>query len=110
GGIVTPGEGDAAAIEAEDAAIGDGDAMGVGSQIGEHLRGAAEGRLEVDVPIGPGGTGQEPIERREIASDGGRKSERAGGEGSTQAVAEQSAKAARQSLDPEKKRGLAQTN
>jgi hypothetical protein len=36
------------AVEAEDAAVGDGDAMGVGSEIAENLLGTAEGTLCVD--------------------------------------------------------------
>ena len=33
-----------------DAAVGDGDAMGIAAEIGENLRGSAEGFLGVDDP------------------------------------------------------------
>src|SRR6266498_1414932 len=50
--IVLPGEADPAVIEGHDAAVGDGDAVGVARQIGEHLFWPPERRLGVDDPIG----------------------------------------------------------
>src|SRR3974390_361057 len=49
--IVLPGEGDVAIGECDEPAVGDGDAMGVAAEIGEHLFGAAERRLGVDHPV-----------------------------------------------------------
>ena len=49
-GLATP-EGDGAAVEGEDAAVGDGDPVGVARQVSEHLLRSAEGWLGVDDPI-----------------------------------------------------------
>ena len=49
--IVLPGKGDMIVIAVLDAAVGDGDAMGVAAEIGENLRGSAERLLGVDDPI-----------------------------------------------------------
>src|SRR6266508_6911899 len=49
--IVLPGEADPAVIEGHDAAVGDGDAVGVARQIGEHLFWPPDRRLGVDDPI-----------------------------------------------------------
>ncbi len=46
--VVPPAEGDAAMIEGNQAAIGDGDPVGVAAQIGKHLPGAGERTLGVD--------------------------------------------------------------
>ena len=48
--IVLPGEPDMFVVAGLDAAVGDGDAMGVAAEIGENLRGSAEGLLGVDDP------------------------------------------------------------
>ena len=49
--IVLPGEPDMFVVVGLDAAVGDGDAMGVAAEIGENLRRSAEGLLGVDDPI-----------------------------------------------------------
>ena len=49
--VVLPGKGDAPVIEADQAAVGDGDAVGVAAEIGEHRLGAGEGALGVDHPF-----------------------------------------------------------
>src|SRR3984957_15479930 len=49
--IVLPGEPDMFVVAGLDAAVGDGDAMGVAAEIGKNLRGSAEGLLGVDDPI-----------------------------------------------------------
>ena len=38
---------------ADDAGVGDGDAMGVAAEIGQHLFWPAERRLRIDDPFGP---------------------------------------------------------
>ena len=38
-------------VEGDEPAVGDGDAMGVAAEIGQHLRGPAEGPLGVDDPV-----------------------------------------------------------
>ena len=49
--IVLPAEADLAVVEADQPAVGDGDAMGVAAEIGQHLLGPAEGRLGIDDPV-----------------------------------------------------------
>ena len=49
--IVLPGEPDMFVVAGLDAAVGDGDAMGVAAEIGENLRRSAEGLFGVDDPI-----------------------------------------------------------
>ena len=61
-GIVLPSEGDALAIEAKQAVIGDGDAMGVAAQITQHLRGPAQGLLGIDHPVLSMRCAQQPCE------------------------------------------------
>ena len=49
--IVSPAEGDAIVFKGHEPMVGDGDAMGVASQIVENMFGAAEGWLGVDDPV-----------------------------------------------------------
>src|ERR1700712_317981 len=49
--VVLPGEADLAVSEPSQAAVGDGDTMGVAAEIGEHLSGASEWTLAVDDPF-----------------------------------------------------------
>jgi len=55
--VVLVGESDGAGglVEGEDAAVADGDAVGVARQVGEHLFGSAERALGIDVPFGAAG-------------------------------------------------------
>jgi transposase len=46
--IILPSEGDPFTIEAEQAMVGNGDAMGVAAEIAQHMFGTAEGRLGID--------------------------------------------------------------
>src|SRR6516165_4386697 len=48
---IAPAETDPASLEADQAPIGDGDAMGVAGQVAKHLVGPAEGRLGIDHPV-----------------------------------------------------------
>lgn len=43
--VVLPGKGDVILVEGYEPAVGDGDAMGVAAEIGQHLCGPAEGPL-----------------------------------------------------------------
>ena len=52
GAIVLPPEGDAVAVERDQPAVGDGDAVGVAREIGQHGLGPAERALGVDDPFG----------------------------------------------------------
>src|ERR1700730_11059460 len=49
--VILPGEGDVIVVESFDAAVGDGDAMGVAAEIGENLGGSAERLLGIDHPV-----------------------------------------------------------
>ncbi len=49
--VILPPEGDAVMVERDQAAVGDGDAMGVGRQIGQHGFRPAERALAVDHPF-----------------------------------------------------------
>ena len=49
--VIFPFEADTLAIERDEAGIGDGDAMSVAGEIGEHLIWAGEGPLGIDKPI-----------------------------------------------------------
>ena len=50
-GGVSPLEGDVARGESDQPAVGDGDAMGVGAQIAQHMFRPSEGPLGVDDPV-----------------------------------------------------------
>ena len=56
-------EGDAALVERHEPAVGDGDAVSVAGEIGEHRFGPGERRLGVDEPV-------LALERREMRSEG----------------------------------------
>ena len=51
-GVVLPSKTDAAVVESEKAAVGDGDPMGVTAQIGEHLAWPRKRALGVNYPFG----------------------------------------------------------
>ena len=61
--VVLPLEGDALLVEGDQAAVGDGNAVGVTRQIGQHRLGPAERALGVDDPLGL-------AQRREISREG----------------------------------------
>ena len=73
--VILPEEADGVVGHGDEAAVGDGDAMGVATEIGQHLLGAAEGRLGVDHPVDPaqrravGGEGAGLGERSELAEE-----------------------------------------
>ena len=49
--IVLPLEGDAVAVEGDQATVGDGDAVGVAGEIGQHRLGFAERAFSIDDPF-----------------------------------------------------------
>ena len=51
GAIVLPLEGDALAVERDEAAVGDGDAVGVAGEVGQNRLGSSERTLAVDDPF-----------------------------------------------------------
>lgn len=50
-GIVLPGEGDLIILEGEQAMVGNGDAMGIASQVTEHTLGSSERGFGINHPI-----------------------------------------------------------
>src|ERR1700678_142988 len=48
---ISPAESNAAVSEGKQSVVGDGDAMGVGAKIAQHVFRAAEGRLGIDDPV-----------------------------------------------------------
>ena len=64
GAIILPAEGDAVIVEGDEAAVGDGDPVGVAGEIGEHRLRPAERALGVDDPLGF-------AQRRERGVEGG---------------------------------------
>ena len=51
--VVAPTERDIVAVKCEQSMIGDGDAMGITTEVTEHLFGTTEGRFGVDDPFMP---------------------------------------------------------
>src|ERR1019366_5593680 len=49
-GIILPAEADLLSVEADEAVVGDGDAMGVAAEVAQHMFRTAEGRSYVDDP------------------------------------------------------------
>ena len=50
--VILPSEGDAVLVEGDQAAVGDGDAVGIARQIGQHGLWTAERTLGIDDPFG----------------------------------------------------------
>ena len=73
--VVLPLEGDAVVVERDQAAVGDGDAVGVAREIAQHFLGPAEGALAIDHPFAVaqrrqiGGEGLRIGQRRMIAEE-----------------------------------------
>ena len=67
--VVLPLEGDAGRIGCDQPAIGDGDAVGIAREIGEHRRGATERSLSIDDPF-------DPAQRSQISREGSRVGKR----------------------------------
>ena len=51
GAVVLPAEGDAGVVGCNEAAVGDGDTMGVTGEIAQHLFGSGKRRLAIDYPL-----------------------------------------------------------
>ena len=49
--IIAPAEAHLSICESKQPTVGDGDAVGIAAEIGEHLLGSAEGSLGVDNPV-----------------------------------------------------------
>ena len=74
--IIAPAEGDDVIVQADEAAVGDSDAVGIAAKIGEHVLRRAEGRLGIDDPVDPAllghhaGEGLGPVQRGESPEEG----------------------------------------
>src|SRR6266849_6136792 len=67
--VILPFEGDALVIERDQAAVGDGDTVGVAREIAQYFRGSPEWAFAVDHPL-------TVAQRRQIGREGLRMSER----------------------------------
>src|SRR5206468_3331762 len=63
GAVVLPPEDDTVVVAGDEAAVGDGDAMGVAAEIGEHRLRPGEGSLGIDDPL-------DLAQRRQIGREG----------------------------------------
>ena len=79
GAVVLPAEGDAALVEGDQAAVGDGDAVGVAGEVGQDRLGAGEGALGVDHPLGAAQRGQVSGEGGTVGEAGECRRRRPGG-------------------------------
>ena len=50
-GVLFPSEAYAVTVEAEQALVADGDAVGIAAEIAQHANGITEGRLGIDHPV-----------------------------------------------------------
>ena len=73
--VVFPAEGDAGVVGRDEAAVRDGDPVGVAGQIGEHCFGPANGALAVDDPLDAPQRGEEALERGLVGEPGVRVEE-----------------------------------
>jgi len=107
--IVLPGEAHLAVVEPDQAAVGDGNAVGVAAEIAKHLLGSGEWRFGVDDPVGLG----QRVEPGSEAGGDGQRSERTGeaeltrGECRVQLLEEPIAEAAGEHADGQKEAGWA---
>src|SRR3954469_18724184 len=70
GAIVLPPEGDAGAVEGDQPAVGDGDAVGIPGQRGQHGLWPAERALSIDHPLGSAQRCQIRRERLRVGESG----------------------------------------
>lgn len=71
-GVILPAEGDAFLFEGQQAMIGNGHAMGVTTEIAQHLHGTTECRLGINHPVVAMETTQQFCELQAIGESGGR--------------------------------------
>ena len=104
--IVLPSEGDMILVAGHEAAVGDGDAVGVAAEIGEDLGGATEWLLGIDDPVAPpqgGEIAREVVaigECGEIAEEAQFPLVECGGEPLEKEPAEQAGKRLREEVRP----------
>jgi hypothetical protein len=61
-GVILPAKGDLVVLESHETVVGNGDPMGVASEIAQHMMGTAERRLGIDDPVLPEQGAQEGAE------------------------------------------------
>jgi hypothetical protein len=71
-GVILPAEGDALLIESQQAVIGNSHAMGVATEIAQHLHGAAESGLGINHPVVAMETADEFCELLTVGEGGSR--------------------------------------
>ena len=107
--IVLPAEGDGAVLDPGQPGVGDGNAMSVAAEIGEHVLRSTERRLGVDHPVDAARRAKQPgkaiglVEVGEGAAEG----QFASLEGLIESLKEQAAEQARQHADRQEEAGAA---
>jgi len=107
--VIFPFESNTLAVEGDEAGIGNGDAMGVAGEIGEHLVGAGEGRFGVDHPVHTAEWPEEFPEYASIVKRGilAEELQRAFGVGGDKTLTHESAEESREYLNAEEVTGPA---
>jgi len=99
GAVVLPAEADGVVVHGDEAAVGDGGAVGVAGEIGEDGGRAAEGRLGEDDPLDPAQRSQVGLEGRGDGERGEVSEEAEPGVGGGELVEEEPAEEAREHAD-----------
>ena len=101
--VIFPAEADATVLDLQQAVVGDGNAMGVASEIVDDLSGAAEGLLGVDNPAAVGGGAQPAAESFRVGEGGeiAKEAELTVLEGLEQSVTKEMAEAGAEDFDGE---------
>ena len=109
GAIVLPSEGDAGAVAGDQPAVGDGDAVGIARQIGQHGLWPAERALGIDDPFGSAQRCQIRRERLQVGESGmiAEELQMAGFVGRDQLLQEQPAEQAREHAHRQEEAGPA---
>lgn len=66
GAVVLPLKGNVVFIDADEARVGDGDAVGITREVGQHGLGPGEGRSCIDVPFAPAKSNDETFESARV--------------------------------------------
>src|SRR6266849_4002325 len=107
--VIAPAEADAIVLDVEQTAIGDGDAVGIAAEIGEHLFGAAKRRFGVDVPLLAARCAEAAAESGRFGepSESAEEAQRAGLKRRPKRVEEESAEEAREDAHRQEEAGAA---
>ena len=107
--VVLPAEAHGAVLDGQQAVVGDGDAVGVASQVVEHAGGAVEGRLGVDDPLFLAQGGEVLVEGGGLGErgEGAFEAQAALAEGALELLEEERPEAAREDADRQEEAGPA---